>query len=232
VRLQTLGARAPHITGNMKFDMAVAPALIELGHAWRARIAGTRKVLTLAVTREGEEPLLLAAYARMFDAAARARCLLVIVPRHPQRFDEVAGAAAHCGLRVARRSRPGAQDGACEVWIGDSMREMPAYYAMSDVAIIGGSFMPLGGQNLIEAASVGCPALIGPHVFNFSEAVRLGVAAGAVNQLVDADTAMKRARTLLEDDAQRAHMAAAASAFAAAHRGATERTLALIEPGA
>ena len=224
-RLAALGAREPAVTGNIKFDLRPADELIARGAGWRAAFARPR-VLVAASTREGEEALLLAALARQPDA----RRLLVLVPRHPQRFDEVARLAAEAGLRVARRSqtqRPGAE---VDVWLGDSMGELPAYYAAGDVAFVGGSLLPHGGQNLIEACACGVPVLLGAHTFNFAQAAEQAVAAGAARRVADAHDLLAAADAWLDDDRARGAASAAARAFTAAHRGATERTCALLAP--
>ena len=165
------------VFGNLKFDMTPAPALLARGRDWRAQVQ--RPVVLAAATREGEEAPLLAAWA----ALPAPRPLLLLVPRHPQRFDEVAALIAAQGHTLARRSTwgdtPPGSAAAADVWLGDSMREMPLYYALADVALLGGSFAPLGGQNLIEAAACGCPLLMGPHTFNFAQAAELALAAGA-----------------------------------------------------
>ena len=158
--------------------------------------------------------------------------LLVVVPRHPSRFDDVDARIRNAGLRVARRSAlVCAGDGApgdADVWLGDSMGEMQAYYAMCDVAIIGGSFQPLGGQNLIEAAALGKPVIMGPSTFNFADAVRLARAADAMISVADAEHAMQESLTLLRDRARLLTMGGNARGFAAGHVGATEKTLAVI----
>ena len=123
-------------------------------------------------------------------ALAAPRPLLVVVPRHPQRFDAVAELIAAAGFTLSRRSAwssdgPPADAGAADVWLGDSMLEMPAWYALADVALLGGSFAPLGGQNLIEAAACGCPVVMGPHTFNFADAAELALAAGAATRVAD-----------------------------------------------
>ncbi|WP_207000345.1 lipid IV(A) 3-deoxy-D-manno-octulosonic acid transferase [Trinickia mobilis] len=233
-RLTALGARNLAVLGNLKFDMATPPELVARGHAWRAAI-GTRPVWVAASTREGEEPLVLDALA----ALATEDALLILVPRHPQRFDEVAALLEKRGLRYERRSQwaqPAAAAAAqaatprrlpetVTVLLGDSMGELGAYYAASDVAFIGGSLLPLGGQNLIEACGVGTPVLIGPHVFNFSQATADAVAAGAAVQVADPADLAKGLGELFADKPRRTAMAAAASAFAARHRGATARTV-------
>jgi len=163
--------------------------------------------------------------------------LLTLVPRHPQRFDEVAALVERTGLRLERRSRwaPAAtaavQDDVrvlppdVSVLLGDSMGEMGAYYAAADLAFIGGSLVPQGGQNLIEACAVGVPVLIGPHVFNFTQATADATAAGAALQVADPAGLARALRELFNDKPRRVAMSAAAAAFAARHRGATARTV-------
>ncbi len=226
-RLRALGARAVTMVGNLKFDIAPPPAQLARGAAWRARW-GQRPVLLAASTREGEEAALLAAFA----AAAPADVLLVIVPRHPQRFDAVAALIASAGLSLQRRSQLDAVelDAATRVLLGDSLGELFAYYAACDVAFVGGSLMPLGGQNLIEAASVGRPVLVGPHTFNFEEATRQAVDAGAAKRVNDAGELMAIGLNLLQDAPARARMAEAGLAYAAQHRGAAKQVLRLIAP--
>ncbi len=163
-------------------------------------------------------------------------CQPMIVPRHPQRFDAVADLAAAQGWAVVRRSAwphsgPPASDRLTRptLWLGDTLGEMALYYGLADFALLGGSFEPLGGQNLIEAAACGCPVILGPHTFNFAEAAEQAVAAGAARRVADMSQALVVARQWLDDPAQRDAAARAALAFAAAHRGATERTAQAIE---
>ncbi len=234
-RLTALGARNVVVLGNLKFDMGTPPELVARGRAWRASI-GARPVWVAASTREGEEALVLDAFA----ALATEDALLILVPRHPQRFDEVAALVERRGLALLRRSAWGgaglAAGAAAQVadaplppnvtvLLGDSMGELGAYYAASDVAFIGGSLLPLGGQNLIEACAVGVPVLIGPHVFNFAQATLDAVAAGAAVQVSDPADLARVLGELFADKSRRVAMGAAASAFAARHRGATARTV-------
>ena len=222
VRLRAAGAPRVEVCGNLKFDLQPDAALLARGRAWRAAL--TRPVLLGAVTREGEEAALLQAWAAL---PAAGRPLLLIVPRHPQRFDEVAALVAARGLSLARRSawqgEPPAAALQAQVWLGDSLREMALYYGLSDVALLGGSFAPLGGQNLIEAAACGCPLVMGPHTFNFAEAAELALAAGAARRVADLEAAMADGLALCADEAQRQAMQRAALAFAAQHRGAADR---------
>ena len=246
-RLQSLGANNVVVTGNVKFDLVIDPVMLALGATWRSPVAAIeRPVLLLASTREHEEMALVDAFQRVFakqgvpengpengpESAARIQPLLVVVPRHPSRFDDVDARIRSTGLRVARRSALAtATEGApvdVDVWLGDSMGEMQAYYAMCDIAIIGGSFQPLGGQNLIEAAALGKPVIMGPSTFNFAEAVRLARAADAMISVTDAEAAMRESLKLLADDARLQCLAANARSFAAGHGGATEKTLVII----
>lgn len=225
MRIRALGAPEVHVTGSIKFDVAVPQEMLERG-AWMKGLIGARKVLLCASTREGEEAPILAAYAALPEAG---RPLLLLVPRHPQRFDEVAAMVAKEGLRLQRRSAlPAESLAACDVILGDSMGEMFAYYAACDVAFVGGSLAPLGGQNLIEPAAVGKPVLIGAHTFNFALVTEEAVAAGAARRISDAGDLMAQACALLADDGERTAMGERALAFANHHRGATARTMQLL----
>lgn len=219
-RLRAAGARHVEVAGNLKFDMTPPPKLLARGHEWREALP--RSVVLAASTREGEEAPLLAAWRQHRGN----KPLLVIVPRHPQRFDEVAGLVEQAGFSLARRSgwetSPPSQAATADVWLGDSMREMPLYYGMSDVALLGGSFAPLGGQNLIEAAACGCPIVMGPHTFNFAEAARLALTSRAAVRVAGLPEGVERA-IAMADDIDRNAWVQRALAFAQAHRGATER---------
>ncbi len=219
-RLREAGASVQGVFGNLKFDAAPDATQLEQGRAWRA--AQDRPVVMFASSREGEEAQFLDAVRALGDAAAGIRWL--IVPRHPQRFDEVAALVAARGLRVARRSQWSAPPGDAPVWIGDSLGEMALYYGLADCALLGGSFEPLGGQNLIEAAACGCPVVMGPHTFNFAEAAELAQAAGAALRVASMEEGVRTAIDLAQDAPRREATAAAALSFAAAHRGAADRT--------
>jgi 3-deoxy-D-manno-octulosonic-acid transferase len=223
LRLQTAGAPDVQVCGNLKFDITPSAALLAQGATWRAALH--RPVLLAAVTREGEEAMLLSAWKTQTSALAE-KPLLIIVPRHPQRFDEVAKVVASQGFRLARRSTwqatPTTEAMNADVWLGDSMGEMPLYYALAQVALLGGSFAALGGQNLIEAAACGCPVVMGPHTFNFAQAAELSAAAGAAIRVADMGAGVQAALALLGSP-QRPAAARRAMAFASAHRGAAER---------
>ena len=243
-RLRDSGARGVQTLGNLKFDMAPPPALLARGKAWAETLKG-RPVVMAAATRMGEEAPLLALWAAALrgpaaqhtqagthasvhdNALQTARPLLLLVPRHPQRFDEVAALVQAAGLTLARRSTwgdtPPVSACSADVWLGDSMGEMPLYYAAARVALLGGSFEPLGGQNLIEAAACGCPLLMGPHTFNFAQAAEQALAAGAAERVHTLVDAVQHALSLAVQP-QRGAMAVQALAFAAQHRGAAQRT--------
>lgn len=227
LRLQQLAARDVQVTGSIKFDVTPPDSALVVGAGLRRQF-GARPVLLCASTRDGEEALILDAFA----ATGRTDLLLMLVPRHPQRFDEVARRIAARGLSMMRRSelsdKPLSSD--VRILLGDSMGEMFAYYAASDVAFIGGSLLPLGGQNLIEACALGKPVLIGPHTFNFSEVSEDAVAAGAACRVHDAQSMLQQAIHLLDHTALLTEMGGNAKGFALRHRGATARTLALLAP--
>ena len=233
-RYRSLGVPRVRVTGNLKFDITPHVDQIMAGCMLRDALGG-RAAWVAASTREGEEPLLLEAWqAHRAQHVGRRHALLILVPRHPQRFDEVAQLAERAGLRVVRRSALSiSADGVAgelalaeaDVVLGDSMGEMALYYAAAEAAFIGGSLLPLGGQNLIEACAVGTPVVIGPHTFNFAQATRDAVAAGACIQVDDAAAVTRVIDTWLSDPDAREAASRAALAFAATHGGATARTV-------
>lgn len=224
-RLEALGATAVETTGNLKFDIAPDPGLVARGVAWREAYGKSRPVLLAASTRDGEEALLLQAL-REIDIP---ELLTVIVPRHPQRFDEVAALLERERVPFQRRSTGQRIAAESRVVLGDSMGEMFAYYAACDVAIIGGSLLPFGAQNLIEACAVGRPVIIGLHTYNFAEAAQHAIDAGAALQVVDARGAFAAASELLRDPARLRRMAQAGLDFTRSHQGATARVVDLIK---
>ena len=242
-RLRAIGARVAGVFGNLKFDVVPDAAQLAQGRSWRAQ--AQRPVVMLASSREGEEALWLenlkskTASARFQLAQAAinseappaepaARTVQpvqwLVVPRHPQRFDEVHQLLLQAGLTVSRRSTwTGAPD-AADVWLGDSLGEMALYYGLAHVAMLGGSFAPLGGQNLIEAAACGCPVVLGPHTFNFAEAAELACAAGAAQRVENLGEGMAAACALMADGARLAQACEQAATFAQSHRGGAQAT--------
>lgn len=222
-RLRMLGAERVSVSGNLKFDVGLPDDLAERGAALRALFGTARPVLLAASTREGEEALVLDAVQQ----AAIPGLLLVVVPRHPQRFDSVAALLEKRGISYVRRSTSVTAE-KVDVVLGDSMGEMISYFAACDAAFIGGSLLPFGGQNLIEACAVGRPVLIGPHTFNFQQAAAAAIAAGAA-QRVDHVAGLSAAlRALFADPGRMAAMGAAGLRFCDANRGSTGRVLDLV----
>jgi 3-deoxy-D-manno-octulosonic-acid transferase len=226
LRLRALGARVQAVTGNLKFDAQPDATQVAQGRAWRAALK--RPVCLLASSREGEEALWLQALQQGTPQAVH----WLIVPRHPQRVDEVEALLHGAGLSVSRRStwRDGGPTGhaQAQVWLGDSLGEMAMYYSLADVALLGGSFEPLGGQNLIEAAACDCPVVMGPHTFNFLEVAQQAEDAGAARRVPDMGAAVRQALDLAGDAGQRQSMAGHAQAFAQAHKGAARRVAGLV----
>lgn len=216
------------ITGNLKFD-AVAPDPAA-GLALRQRLGTQRPVWLAASTHAGEEQIALSAHrvlhARYPDA------VLILAPRHPQRFAEVARLCREQGWATALRSADAGQ--VCSVYLADSLGELPSLVAAADLVFVGGSLgtspTATGGHNLIEPAQLGKPSLFGPHMDNFSELRDLVLMAGAGQQVADDTDLAAQLATLLADSTRRAVIGQAAQALVAQHRGATARTLALIEP--
>ena len=222
-RLRAAGARQVTVCGNLKFDVA-PPADTEARAGELRRAFAGRFVWLAASTRDGEEALLLDALAQL-DLP---ELLLVIVPRHPQRFDEVARLIETHGLNCPRRSQGGTSAKTDRVFLGDSMGEMAAYAQACELAVIGGSLLPFGGQNPIEIAAAGKPILLGPHTWNFQAVSEEAVRCGAARRIQDAEALVHAVRELFEAAAVRNRMGEAGAVFAQNHRGATARILQLL----
>lgn len=234
-RYESLGVSKVVVTGNLKFDVPMNAALIERGMKWKSQLL-PRAVVCAASTREGEEELILKAWAKVQKAN---RPLLIIVPRHPQRFDDVAKLVQSHGFSLGRRSQLSleqvvqvSQDSQVDVMLGDSMGEMPFYYAASDLVVMGGSLLPLGGQNLIEPCSVGRPVILGQHTFNFHQASLDALAMGAAWRLatvddrdVLSDELAELINQLLNNPTAVALASKAAAEFSKHYQGAADRTL-------
>ncbi|PRC92434.1 lipid IV(A) 3-deoxy-D-manno-octulosonic acid transferase [Solimicrobium silvestre] len=224
-RILQLGAPKVLVTGNSKFDVSLNPEQISAGHTLREQF-GSRPVLLCASTREGEEDLILDAFMQVQNS----NLLLIIVPRHPQRFDLVEQLIKQRGLTMERRTTLAQNKLADEVRVvlGDTMGEMASYYVSSDIAFIGGSLLPLGGQNLIEACAVEKPVLIGPHTFNFEAISVDAIEAKGALRIYNAAQLFEETGKLIQDRERKTTMGKCALAFAEQHRGATARTLALL----
>ena len=226
-RLRALSATVQAVTGNLKFDAQPDAAQCAQAQAWRSGL--TRPVLMLASSREGEEAQWLEAVRAVPLALQQAQWL--IVPRHPQRVNEVENLLLQAGLTVSRRSSWGAAgpQGAANVWLGDSLGEMALYYSLADAALLGGSFAPLGGQNLIEAAACACPVFMGPHTFNFAEVAQHAQAEGAARRVPDMAQAVQQACNAVADTVAMQAWRTQALAFTQAHKGAARRVAALVK---
>ncbi len=241
-RLRLLGTQVQGVFGNIKFDANPDAMQLALGRKWRTALPGP--VVLFASSREGEELLLLGlleeksrvALANIEQSASKKIAFRepslvqwLIVPRHPQRFDEVADLIVRHGFEVSRRSQwestapPVRVSGKPCIWLGDSLGEMSLYYGLADAALLGGSFAPLGGQNLIEAAACGCPVVMGPHTFNFAEAASLAEEAGAARRVDGLAQAIDVALQWVQNEAETAQARQACASFTAAHQGASQK---------
>ncbi len=233
-RLRVVGGEVAGVFGNLKFDAVPNPLLLATGRRWAAQ--ANRPVIALAISREGEELGFLQAWLASrevagvdagVDGSAAPAFQAMIVPRHPNRVDAVAALIAQAGFSVSRRSTwtngPPTPDAQC-VWLADTLGEMALYYGLSTVALLGGSFENLGGQNLIEAAACGCPVVCGPSTFNFEDAALQSIAAGSAFRAPDMQAALAQATVLASSAGALAHAQTQALAFSSAHRGATLKT--------
>jgi len=236
-RLRALGAKVDGVLGNVKFD--AKPDAMQLAQAlvWKQQLK--RPVVLFTSSREGEEAMWLDTLQALKDAPLDAHDHInavqwLLVPRHPQRFDDVAELMAQRGWTVSRRSAwtdgPAAHEDVNTLWLGDSLGEMALYYGLSDAALLGGSFAPLGGQNLIEATACGCPVIMGPHTFNFAEAAQLAEEAGAALRVEDMAQAVTTALQMVRSGPDENAHVQACLAFSQAHRGAAQRTVQALLP--
>ena len=249
-RYRALGVDDCQVTGNLKFDVQSAPSILSLGQKWKQSLSAINRLMVCAAsTRAGEEKMILLAWQDLLSDPVfqdtKQRPLLIIVPRHPDRFNEVANLIAEYPFSSARRSAwsEGSVDNPIktahdlenvELILGDSMGEMLAYYKAADVVIMGGSLLPTGGQNLIEACASGCPVILGEHTFNFQQASIDAIEAGAAIRIRADDhaslqiTLTKTLKHLLIDTKVRQGMSEAALRFASSHQGAAERTMQIL----
>jgi 3-deoxy-D-manno-octulosonic-acid transferase len=226
-RLRTLGARNVTVTGSIKFELVVPADISERGTTLRATL-GQRSVWVAASTREGEEDIVLDAFKRLRERFPN--LLLVLVPRHPERFDAVARLCIAHGFTIERRSaRHAAVAAQTDILLGDTLGELLLFYVAADVAFVGGSLKPLGGQNLLESLAVGTPVVFGPHMFNFTDISRLSLECGAARQVTDAGSLADAVAGWLADDGARRAAGAAGQRMVEENRGALEKTLALVD---
>ena len=239
-RYRSLDVKNVVITGNLKFDVPLDSQLLAKGKEWQKELhAGNRLMVCAASTRDGEEAIILKAWNDLLlNNAFVTPPLLCLVPRHPERFTEVADQINNTGLKFRRRSEWAGIPSECarlDVVLGDSMGEMPLYYRASDLVLMGGSLLPFGGQNLIEACAVGCPVLLGEHTYNFQQAALDAIEVGAAKRiagellLTEPIALMESLKELLLNAAELAKMSKAATAYSIEHQGATRRILAALD---
>jgi len=228
-RLHALGAPTPRlaVVGNLKFDMSVPVDVVDLGREFRANAGADRPVWIAASTHEGEEMIVLKAHAEVLRRFPDA--LLLVAPRHPERFKGLATACKAFGFRTATRSEDGNADRTKQCFVVDTMGELLRFYAAADVAFVGGSLVPVGGHNLLEPAALARPVIVGPHTFNFAEVTEDLIKADAVMRIPDGDALGPAVVRLLSRDIERRTMGEAAHRVMERERGAVERTMAIVE---
>ena len=239
-RYRNLGVKKVEIIGNLKFDVPLDLSLVQQGKVWQQELHDKQRLMVCAAsTRDGEEALMLRAWKDLLQCNAfEIQPLLCIVPRHPERFSEVTKQIHDAGLKFQRRSEwsrvpQGITDS--DVILGDSMGEMPMYYSAADLVVMGGSLLPFGGQNLIEACAAGCPVLLGEHTYNFQQAALDAIEIGAAKRIegelmLDEPIALVEAlKELLMNAAKLEKMSSAAKTYSIEHQGATQKILAALE---
>jgi 3-deoxy-D-manno-octulosonic-acid transferase len=239
-RLLTLGARPERlrVVGNLKFDLQVPPSLFEDAAGARVRWGSARPVWIAASTHEGEELAVIEAHSRLLNRFPDA--LLLVAPRHPERFKPMVQLCRSYGFATRTRSEDDDPDGHCQCFVIDTLGELVNFIACADVAFVAGSLEAIGGHNVLEPAALGVPVLVGPHTFNFEEVTDLLLEQGAALRVADSEELSKVLQVLLSDPAQRQRMGEAAQRTVGTERGAGDRTLEVIgrllrgeiEPGA
>ncbi|MDX1499245.1 MAG: lipid IV(A) 3-deoxy-D-manno-octulosonic acid transferase [Woeseiaceae bacterium] len=229
-RFRALGASPARtrVTGNIKFDIELPARLPADGNALRTRLFGDRPVWIAASTHDREEQAVLAAHAAL--TARHPDLLLVLVPRHPQRFADVRTLVERSGFDCVARSDGRACRPETGVFLGDTMGELPLFYAASDVAFVGGSLVPVGSHNLLEPAALGLPVLIGPHVFNAQDIADLFCAEGACRMVHDADELAAAVDEFLADPEAARRVGALGRQIVERNRGALARLLEMLTP--
>ena len=239
-RYRSLGVKNISVIGNLKFDVALDALLVKQGKLWQEELHANKRLMVCAAsTRDGEEVIILKAWKDLLLSHSFAvQPLLCLVPRHPERFAEVADAIHSASLKFHRRTEWPDIPKDCtglDVVLGDSMGEMPMYYSAADLVLMGGSLLPFGGQNLIEACAAGCPVLLGPHTYNFQQASLDAIQAGAAKRikgdvLMGESTALIEAlKDLLLNSAHLGKMSEAAKTYSIEHQGATKRILSALD---
>ena len=239
-RYRSLGVKNISIVGNLKFDVPLDPLSVEQGKLWKKELHESHRLMVCAAsTRDGEETIILKAWKDLLlSNAFETAPLLCLVPRHPERFAEVADAIHSAGLKFRRRTEWTGIPRDCsglDVVLGDSMGEMPMYYSAADLVVMGGSLLAFGGQNLIEACAAGCPVLLGEHTYNFQQAALDAIQTGAAKRIegdllpTESIALMQALKALLLNAAELSNMSQAAKTYSIDHQGATKRILVALD---
>lgn len=216
------------VTGNIKFDVELDPVIAEQGASLRRELFGERPVWIAASTHEGEEVEVLAAQRLLLES--HPDLLLVLVPRHPERFADVQDLIGKQSFKLATRTAGQAADASTEVFLVDTMGEVPLFYAASDIAFVGGSLVPVGGHNLLEPAAQGLPIITGPHLFNAQEIADDFIAIEACEVVADHNELAVSVSSLLNDPAMAQEMGRNGLTVLEKNRGTLQRLLVLLEP--
>jgi len=217
-----------NVTGSIKFDLTLPEGLRGQGKTLRNELGALRPTWIAASTREGEEQYVLEAHQQVLRQIPDA--LLILVPRHPERFNSVARQAQTLGMKIVRRTDEGAYGSDAQLYLGDTMGEMLMFYAASDVAYVGGSLVPTGSHNMLEPAALGKPVLFGPHRFNFAEISQMLIDQGAAQEVLDADQLATAVIDLLQNPEKQQQQGRQGQRVVEQNRGALDRLLAGIRP--
>ena len=228
-RFLALGAKdsAVEITGSLKFDIEMPSSTEESGQSLRRFLGPNRAIIIAGSTRDGEEEILLRVFTELRERYSD--LLLLLAPRHPQRFDVVAELCRKKGLKVSRKSASDPCSHDVSVYLIDSMGELPNFYAASDVAFVGGSMMPYGGHNVLEPAALGVPVVVGPYTYNFSEIVAILQSAGALRVAQNHQVLVTHISAWLNDSEGRDLAGAAGRHIVAQNRGAAAKVIRMVE---
>jgi len=225
-RFRQAGASQAIVTGSIKFDMTIPASVTEQVEVMR-RLWGGRPVWVAASTHEGEDEVALAAHERLLQHYPEA--LMILVPRHPERFERVAARVARHNLKLVCRSSGEQPLATTQVYLGDTMGELTVMLGASDVAFVGGSLVPVGGHNMLEAAAQGVPVCFGPHTFNFSLISRMLLDCGAAHRVKDAEQLADVLQDWMSDTIKRAAAGEAGRQMVESNRGALDRLYKLVE---